>query len=344
MTETKNALPLRFGVIGAGVISGAYLENYAKDPRTEVVGIADTNGDLLGKAAKTYGIEQATDDYRELLENKKIDIIVVATPHFLHHPMVMDALEAGKDVLCEKPLAMNAAQAEEMIGKAKAKGKRLFVGLNMRTGAGFRTVEKVIQSGKIGRPFLSRISYFGHELERMQDPQHWKGSKDGAGGGVLLDGGYHVIDIMNMFFGEPQDVMAVCCKCVIKTENKCEDNAVLLIKYSEEMIGEVAASFTIKNARSKQEPTLRLRLEVYGTEGSVWAEYYSHDDLGWQTTLVSGDKSSQIPLQPFVPENIQLHFVDCLLDGTTPIVTAEDALRVHRIVDAAYAQSGILNQ
>jgi len=266
-------------------------------------------------------------------------MIVVGTPHFLHHQMVLDALEAGKDVICEKPLAMNEEQAREMIDKAKAMNKRLFVGLNMRTNAGFRTVEKALNEGTIGKVFLARISYLGHEIERLQDPNHWKGTLDKAGGGILLDGGYHVIDIMNMLFGEPKEVKAMCSKGVVQAENKGEDNAILLLEYPENILGEVTASFTVKGEKSKQEPTLGLRLDVFGTAGSISTQYYSHDGLGWRTTLVSDDEATELPLEPFSPDNLPTHFIDCLVGGQPPIVTAEDALNVQKIVDKAYAQT-----
>jgi predicted dehydrogenase len=195
-----------------------------------------------------------------------------------------------------------------------------------------------MEKGKIGRPFLARIFYMGHEVERMQDPNNWKGTKDKAGGGVLLDGGYHVIDIMNMLFGLPQEVKGVCSKSVIDVPNKSEDNAILLVKYADNMFAEISASFTIKFQNSKKNPTLGIRLEVYGTEGSIWTEYLADPVAGWQTTLVSDDKKTHIPDQPFTPDNLPLHFIDCIVNGTEPIVTAEDALRVHEIVDDVYRQ------
>lgn len=334
-----STLPMGVGLIGTGIVSESYLKSYAKDPRTNLLGLSDINEEILQKTANTYNVRIAVTDYRELLGNDEVDLVIITTPHYLHHPMVIEALDVGKDVICEKPLALNAKQAQEMIDKAKAVNRQLFVGLNWRCVNAFRTVEKVMHDGKIGRPFMAKISYMGHEVERLQDENHWKGSKDKSGGGALLDGGYHAIDIMNMLFGLPQDIKGFCGKYVVKTFNKCEDNAILLFDYSADMIGEVSASFTTKLQGSKQSTTLGIRLEVYGTEGSIWTEYRTDTDLGWQMTLISDDKEIQIPLQTYSPNNLALHFVDCLVNGAKPIVTAEDALQVHKIIDAVYAQS-----
>ena len=146
------------GIIGAGVISGQYLQPYSKDPRVGTLAIADTNTKLLEKISRQYDPVITASNYKELILNDKIDIIVVATPHFLHHPMVMQALDAGKHVICEKPLALDAIQAREMIDKAKKKNLHLLVGLNWRCNPQIRTVEKVINNGMIGQPFMGKIS------------------------------------------------------------------------------------------------------------------------------------------------------------------------------------------
>lgn len=334
---------LRVGIVGLGVMSGGYLRlTSGEEPRLELAGIADSNEDALARVAAEYKAPIQTTEYHQLLIGDAVDIIVVATPHYLHHPIVMDALAAGKDVICEKPLAMNAAEAREMIAAARTSGRKLLVGLNMRTGAAFRTIETVMKQGRLGDIFMAKISYHGHEMERMIDPDNWKGSKTLAGGGVLLDGGYHVIDIMNMLLGAPQSVRAICKKSLIQTPNKAEDNAVLLIEYPNDRIGQVTASFTIKNQASKKEPTLGLRLEVYGSEGSAWAEYRSHNGQGWNATIIENDIEKPLIIEPYQPDWISRHLFECILDDTEPIVTAEDALKVHEIVDQAYAQSGIL--
>jgi predicted dehydrogenase len=341
---SKHKAPLGVGIIGLGVIAGGYLELSQKDPRLKLAALADASQAAVDQTVAKFPAPLATTDYHALISSDTVDLVVVGTPHFLHHPMVIEALRAGKDVICEKPLAITAAEAEEMIDVARVCGRRLFVGLNMRTNPAFRTVQRAMQSGRLGDVFLARVCYLGHEIERMLDPKNWKGSIDKAGGGVLLDGGYHVIDVMNMLMGKPESVTAVCKRSVITTPNKAEDNAVVLLTYPGNRIGEVTASFTIKNQMSKQEPTLRLRLEAYGTEGSIWTEYCSHNGMGWVTTQVCDDREEQIPVEPFEPDYIARHYIDCLVDGIEPIVSAEDALEVQRIVDQAYRQSGILTE
>jgi predicted dehydrogenase len=186
---------------------------------------------------------------------------------------------------------------------------------------------------------MARISYLGNETKRMNDPNNRKGSYDKAGGGVLLDGGYHVLDLMNMYFGEPNQVRGVCSRAVVQATNKAEDNAIVTMAYDNGLLGEVTASFTVLGENSKGEATLRLRVDIFGTEGCLWAEYYSHNNLGWQVKLSTGDETIDLPVEPYEPSSLPTHFIDCLTNNTEPIVTAEDALRVQQIVDTVYEQN-----
>ena len=179
----------------------------------------------------------------------------------------------------------------------------------------------------------------GHEIPRLKDPDNWKGTKAKAGGGVLLDGGYHVIDVMNMLFWSPTGIKAVSGQYVVKNADNGEDNALLLFEYPADLACVVSGSFTTKFANSKKGSTLAIRLEVYGTEGSIWAEYLADPKEGWQINLISSDEKQKIETIPYKPENLPVHFLDCIIDGTDPVVTAEDALKVHEIVDKVYWQA-----
>lgn len=333
----QNPHPLQAGLIGLGAIAGAYLETYRGDRRVELAALADTNEMLLRETAKRYEVPKTYTDWRRLVEDEPLDVVIVATPHFLHQPMVLAALEAGKHVICEKPLAMNTTEAQAMIDAADRAGRQLLVGLNMRTVGGFRSIERLIRSGRLGKIFLARIAYLGHEVERMLDPMNWKCSLDKAGGGILLDGGYHVIDVMNMLFGKVERVQGRCRQFVIDNPAKGEDNALVTLEYESGVLAEVTASFTIKLEESKQHPTLGLRLEVYGSEGSAWVE--SRMPGGWRGRLIAEDTEQPLELESFQPDNIQRHFIDVLAEGAEPLVTAHDALAVQGIVDEVYAQN-----
>jgi predicted dehydrogenase len=330
------------GVIGLGIMGRGYTQVYSDDARTCVIAVADAVPQALQSIQQQHRIPLATTDYRQLVTHPQVDLVVVTTPHCDHFPMVMAALHAGKHVLCEKPLAVNADEARQMVELAETKQRSLFVGLNMRTSASFRTVQAAIKAGRIGKPFMARIAFLGNEITRMNDPHNWKGSFDKAGGGVLLDGGYHVIDIMNMLFGKPNHVRGVCSRSVVQAANKAEDNAIITMSYDGGLLGEVTASFTVLGENSNGEATLRLRLEVFGTAGNISAEYYSHDGKGWQVILSTADRSINLPIEPFEPSALPTHFIDCLVTGATPVVTAADALSVQEIVDQLYEANSLV--
>ncbi len=261
----------------------------------------------------------------------------MATPHYLHHNMVIDSLESGSHVICEKPLAMNVSECDDMIAVAEKHARRLFVAHNMRTMPQFRKIKQLIDSQRLGKVFLADFQYLGYEVERLNDTNNWKGTKDKAGGGVLLDGGYHVVDLVNYCFGMPENVKAVMQRSVVTAENKEEDNALLLAEYPGKLIANVVASFSAKTEGSEKGPTLMLKVAVYGTKGTVRGGYNS-SQVAWELKLVESDLEKPCDISDIEPLNVDHHFIDCILNNTTPIVTAHQARDTVAIIEKAYQQ------
>src|SRR5262249_5788829 len=144
--------PLRVGVVGAGIGAG-YVAGFQKQAGVEVVAIcARTPTRIMGVASK-YKIPRTYTTYEDMLVQEALDIVAVATPNHLHHSMVLAALEAGKHVLCDKPLAMSAAQAREMTDKAERTGFKHFVPFTWRFLPAALYMKEIIASGFLGKLF-----------------------------------------------------------------------------------------------------------------------------------------------------------------------------------------------
>lgn len=329
---------LGFLVIGCGEASKGHLKSINEDARLNLVAIADPNEESLKRAKDNYSPRIAVADYREALKSDDVDIVMVLAPHYLHHPMVMDSLRSGKHVLCEKPISVSVAEADEMINTARDCGKQLFVMLNMRFGPSGRKIKELLGNQSMGRVFMARSGYFGYEVERLADMSHWKGDLKKAGGGVLVDGGYHIVDLMNSFLGRATSVSALGGQYVVQAEGKGEDNISLLIEYENGAAATLQVSFTTIIPGCDVEPTLQLEHCIMGSEGTIYSDYSWNpiEGLVQHLDVVSPQGRKAITLDSVEPLNQLDHFVSCISDGTEPIVSALDARNALAVVEAAY--------
>ena len=324
-------------VFGAGIVCHGHIESFRSSSHTDVTCVVDINKTVATEIARKYDIPNTETDYRTAIAKYKPEIVLVATPHYLHHPMVIDSLKSGCHVICEKPLAMTVSECDDMIAAAEKHDRRLFVAHNMRAMPQFRKIKQLIDSQRLGRVFLADFQYLGYEVARLNETNNWKGTKDMAGGGVLLDGGYHMVDLVNYYFGMPKTVKAVMQRSVVTAENKEEDNALLLAEYPDKLIANVVASFSAKTEGSERGATLMLNVSVYGTKGTVHGGYNSSRAV-WELKLVENDVEKPCDLSDIGPLNIDHHFIDCILNNTTPIVTAHQARDTVAIIEKAYQQ------
>src|SRR5437660_5156372 len=191
----------------------SHAEAFQMVPEAEVVAVADVD---LGRAqalADKYGVPQVFSSYEELLAKAEQDAVVVALPVFLHAPATIAALEAGKHVLCEKPMARSGAEAQAMVDAAKQAGKKLAVYWRNRFGARAMKAQQLVDAGELGPIYYTRtigLRWRGRPGfdARMQSFGRWFGSKEQAGGGALMDIGGYNLDLVLGLLGFPKIVSA----------------------------------------------------------------------------------------------------------------------------------------
>jgi predicted dehydrogenase len=323
---------INIGIIGVGGIAHAHLLAYTQNSNIKEIYIADENEHALQYAQEKYPkIRKAYKDYKEMIEEAPIQLVDICTPHYLHYPMAIHSLKAGKDVVCEKPIAMNLKEADEMIETARKMGHWLFISMNQRFMPYHKKAKKMIDEGVIGRPFLAVFNIMGNEFSRMNDPHHWKGSWEKAGGGAMIDTGYHAIYMMLHFFGKPKAVTAVAKRLVVEPENKGDDNTVAILEFDEKVLGTIAISYTVLS-----EAWQEMR-HIYGTEGCI----HIKDDLNEPLVLVKENKPIVVEIEP-IEDSVKLaldHFIDCLLKDKEPEVKPEEARDALEVCLAIYEAS-----
>ncbi|MGD8239351.1 MAG: Gfo/Idh/MocA family oxidoreductase [Armatimonadota bacterium] len=330
-------MPFKVGLIGAGAISRAHVEAYVRSQRVDAMAVADPDEEARNGLAEPFGIIKET--YAtggELLADDAIAVVDICTPHHLHHGQVMAALQAGKHVIVEKPLALTLQQADEMIAEARARDQRLFCALCQRMFPAHVRARELIDGGEIGKPFLGIVNVLGDEFARMNDADSWKGDREKAGGGALFDTGYHAIYMLQHFLGNATAVVASTRRLLVKPPNKADDTAVAALEMGEGRMGSVCVTYA---ATGTEWSEARF---IVGTEGSL--QILDGDE---EMPLAGFQEKEFVPIPVDNPPDVNRyaiaqtleHFLECIETGGEADITLPEARAALATALAAYESS-----
>ena len=203
---TSNKLTL--AMVGCGDIAGAYLEGAKQAGRCRIVQVMDVNRALAEERGKMYAVP-ATADFNDVLGNPEADGVILSVPHYLHTSMTMQALERGKHVMCDKPIATNIPDGKKMIAAARSAGRKLTVNYAMRCADKARYARQLIAEGLLGEIISITIICAGMKPEEYWSQgwakvtkTDWRRSKAKSGGGVTLMNASHYIDLLFHLTGQ----------------------------------------------------------------------------------------------------------------------------------------------
>ena len=202
---------LKVGFIGAGTVSTMHILGYQNNPKAKLAAICDVNRELALERAKAWGIPEGRvfTDHHQLLNLAELDMVEVLLPDYLHYPITMDAIAAGKHVSVQKPMAMNVSEADKMIAAARAKGVSLRIFEQFIFMPQMRRAKELVEAGEIGDLLTIRLKTI-----KATSPDCWKTLPDTwqkdasrrAGGDWLTDDGYHMYALAWYFMGLPEEV------------------------------------------------------------------------------------------------------------------------------------------
>ena len=268
---------LRVGFIGAGAITELHYPGYQDNPTAELHAICDVDEDLLRSRASDWGISKTFTDYRQLLADPEIDAVEVITPHHLHAEMGIAALEAGKHVSIQKPMAITVAECDALIAKAQRAGKRMRVFENFRYYPPLVKAKELLDTGEIGEPLSIRIKcVHGTSGADWEIPyRRWEWRFDparGGGGRVILDYGYHLFSIARWYLGPVEKVFAWITNRPIQYGWMLDSPAVVIWKYANaEKYGSYEAvtsdDILVRNKYGRPEDEW---IELTGSRGFIW--------------------------------------------------------------------------
>ena len=338
---------IKVGVIGTGGISGVHLGGYSRNPNVEIYALCDINEKNLAKRAEEYKVSRTFTDYREMLALKELDAVSVCTWNSAHAECAIAALRAGKHVLCEKPMALNTAQAQEMEKAAKENGKLLMIGFVRRFGNDCAVLKDFIDSGSFGEIYYAKAQY----LRRKGCPGGWFGDKSRSGGGPLIDLGVHVIDLCRYLMGGPQPVSVYGAtfnklgdrrhikdargysSTVVSKDDifDVEDMATALIRFDNGAVLSVEASFSLNIEKDVG------NIELFGTKAGckLDPELTIFTDMNEYLANVKLAQSTALSFDGLFDNEIN-HFVECIETGKPCRNPAQDGVTLMKILDGIY--------
>ncbi|GGH76256.1 putative dehydrogenase [Pullulanibacillus pueri] len=333
--------PLRVGIIGAGGISrGAHLPNYQKcGERVNVVAIADVAKDRAVALAEEFSIPHAFGSFEEMLTEVDLDAVSVCVPNKFHAPAVIAALEAGCHVLCEKPPAMTVAEAEQMAKTAEKAGKILTYGFHYRHQPEVETLKRFTEAGELGDIYSARV----HAIRRRGIPG-WGvfTNKELQGGGPLIDIGVHMLDAALYLMGYPEPE-SVYGRTHQKLGNRkgvglmgdwdwenfsIEDMAIAMVTFKNgaTLVLETAFAANVEKADVMQ-------VSLMGDKGG--ADVFPLKIYQEKHETLLDVTPAYLPKKGGHELEVQ-RFVECCLNGTTPVSVPEQGVALQKIINGIY--------
>lgn len=327
---------LTVALIGCGAIASHHLDALVRNDHVDRVFAADPDEPARQKLFERYGIiKRLAADWRELVADDDVDVVDILTPHDSHREIAVASLEAGRDVICEKPIARNVAEADEMIATAERTGRRLFVALSQLNLPAVRRAGELIAAGEIGRPLLAVFTVLDNEVQRMNDPKHWKCDLERAGGGALIDIGYHAVYIMQHLMGPATAVTATGGRLLVEPETKGEDTAIVTLEFEDGALGSIVVTF------ADAATPYRAERRIIGTKGTLLIRDMLEDE--WPLLIMQDEAIAQVPVANPITDvtgrSLQTtldDFLEAITTGGTPRITTQHARQTLVTIEAAY--------
>ena len=320
---------LNWGLIGAGDIARKRIAPALRDlPSCNFVAVNRARAALAEEFAKDFGAKKWFASWEELLADDEIDAVYLATPVFLHAAQTIKAAEAGKHVLCEKPMALSVAECDRMIAACRASGVRLGVAYYRRFYPIIDRVKEIIETGGIGKPAFAQINAFEFFNPDKEHPRYWLLEREKSGGGPMMDFGCHRLEVLTNLFGAVRGLKAIVSNVVF--EREVEDTACALLQFE----NGTCANLNVTHAAREPQDTL----DIFGTDGSLHVPVLNGAELrirrGSEETIEFHAPHANFH-QPLIED-----FTEAVLRNREPLLTGEIGREIARIEEEIYDNFG----
>ncbi len=319
---------VKIGVIGlGGVAQLVHLPNLAKISGADLTAVAEVNKNRLLTISDKFHVKEKYISYKEMLEKSEIDAVIIATPTSTHTEIAIDCLNAGKDVLVEKPLARTYAEAKKIVDAAKKNKKKIMVGMNLRYRPDTMLLRSFINTKEIGEPFYVKCGW----IRKQSSSEKWFTKKEQSGGGVIFDLGIHLLDLALWLLDYPE-ITSVSSQNFYHNTKSVEDTSISCIKCDNSAVINMEVSWSLPVEKD------HFFLDVYGTKGSFSSNPFR---------LYKKVENDYINLTPTQVDNPTVLFKKSYLNelksfigaikGLNPVFSpGEEAMQRMKIIEAMY--------
>ena len=343
------------GIIGTGFAKKVQIPSFLECKNAEIVSVASGHLANAEATAKEFNVKHFTDDWRETVNNPEIDLVCITTPPDTHFEITLAAIENGKHILCEKPMAMNFREAREMTEKAKEKGVLALIDHELRFQSGRQKALEMIKSGEIGKIRHAKYNFRNSSRGDKDLPWTWWSTKE-HGGGALGAIASHQIDSFNFFL--ETEISEVFCQLQTHIKQRkdektsemrdvtSDDECNLIVRFKNSDLTEDATG--IISTSMVEYPNYQNVIEIFGSDGAIRVDYLGEIELAkkgekdWQNIEAKIGKSPDGIFDSGFPSGFMAfapHIVNAINNGETGIehaATFEDGLKVQKVLDAAH--------
>ena len=322
---------IRAGLIGLGAISFVHEAGFSEMGETcEIVAMCDINSEEVNNRIGMYEGCEGYTRYQDLLNNTNVDLVDITVPHEMHYEIAKAALEKGKHVLVEKPIAVKSEQGAELINLAMEKGVKFSVAENTRFVTAYQKAEEILKEGLLGEIWTVRTLIAGSEVHRIKNPDLWHGKS--PYGGVILDSSVHNFYLFKWLFGGVREVLGFASKLV--PEGEVEDNGLIL--------GHLVngAEFQLNTSCTMEIPWTE-RVEIYGSKGGMIIDQLANPVVKYYlgSNDIDGTTIEDVPFDPLGWKFSSMvaeikDFVSAVTENRPPLIDPADTLYALRVVEA----------
>lgn len=319
------SVKLKWGLIGCGDIARKRIAPALRDlSNCELVAVSRANFELAATFAQEFGAKRWHKDWRELIADAEVEAVYLATPVYLHAEQTIAAAQAGKHVLCEKPMAMNVAECDRMIAACEAHGAQLGISYYRHFYPVVDRIKSLITSGEIGAPVLAQMNAFERFDPGPTHPRRWLLERSKSGGGPLIDFGCHRIEVLMNLFGPVDKVSGLAGNVLF--EREVEDTASAIFQFE----SKTQATLSVTHAALEPQDAL----SIFGSLGSLHVAVLNEGELRIKTASgerVEVHRPHQNFHQPLIDD-----FAQAVLTGRAPRVGGLIGREVTKVMEEIY--------